>query len=135
MLSILETPASAIAATLATLAAASPAIPACHQGRLPQRTIILGEENSLGTLVIQKTSSADQQVARLTSPDYADLVVIIPLEAKTVQIDLPAGRYMPEFLSGHDWNEDVQGFNHDQRIAYGAVFTVDERKTLEIKAH
>ena len=133
MLSMLETSTSALAAGLVAMAAVNPATPT---GKLPERTVILGDESSLGTLILQKASlGPTDQVIRLTSPDYADLVVLVPMEEDVVQIDLPAGRYQPEFLSGHDWSEQAHSFNQEARIAYGGVITIDARKTLEIKAH
>lgn len=136
MLAKLEKSAAAIAAGLVAIAASNPSVTTGSQRRLPERTIILGEQSSLGTLVIEKASIDDaDQVVRLTSPDYADLIVLFPMEDDIVKFDLPAGRYQPEFLSGHDWNEQAHIFNEEPRIAYGRVFTIEARKTLEIKAH
>lgn len=135
MLSMLKTSAGALVAGIAAVAGVNPAAPAANH-KLPDRTVILGEESSLGTLVVERAwLGANKHVVRLTSPDYADLVVILPMEETTVSIDLPAGRYSPEFLSGHNWNEQAQSFNINPRIAYGQVITIEARETLEIKAH
>lgn len=136
MLAKLEKSAPAVVTGVVVITALTPSVTTSNQREMPERTVILGEQSSLGTLVIEKASLNDaDQVVRLTSPDYAELIVLFPIDDDVVRFDLPAGRYQPEFLSGHDWNEQAHIFNKEPRIAYGRVFTIEARETLEIKAH